>query len=341
MADPRFFRRSGPLSLGHLAACAGLALPGSADGNRLFDDVAPLQTATGNTISFFENRKYLDAFRATKAGACLVRSDALADAPAGMTCLVTDDPYLAYAKVAQAFYPEPEPVAFVHPRAVVAETAKIGSNVTIAAGAVVEDHAVIGDNCRIGANAVIGTAVTLGRNTVIGAGVTLSHCDIGNHVVVHPGARIGQPGFGFAFNYDHPVKVPQLGRVVIEDHVEIGANSTVDRGAGPDTIIRQGAMIDNLVQVAHNVEIGRGCILAAQAGISGSTRIGDYALLGGQAGLTGHLAVGKGARIAAASGVMRDVADGESVGGSPALPLRDWLKQAAWLARMTRKGKSA
>jgi UDP-3-O-[3-hydroxymyristoyl] glucosamine N-acyltransferase len=339
LADPRFFTRAAPKTLAEIAALSGAALPPSADGARLIVDVATLHTATAEHISFFDNRKYLDAFRASQAGACFARAADAAEAPPGMTVLIATDPYKAYALAAQVFYPDPVPSGQIHPSAVISPTARIGDGTEVAAGAVIEDDAEIGAFCRIGPNAVIGACVRIGNNTVIGAHASLSHCEIGRHVVIYPGARIGQPGFGFAFNYDRPTKVPQLGRVIIEDYVEIGANSTVDRGAGPDTIIRQGAMIDNLVQIAHNVEIGRGAILAAQVGISGSTRIGDYALLGGQAGLAGHLSIGKGARIAAASGVMRDVVDGESVGGSPAMPLREWLKQAAVLARLVRRNR--
>jgi UDP-3-O-[3-hydroxymyristoyl] glucosamine N-acyltransferase len=337
LADPRFFTLAAPKTLADIAGVSGVALPDGAESGRTLVDVAPLHLATPAHLSFFDNRKYLEAFRTSRAGACFIRPDDTADAPAGMVVLVTQEPYKAYALAAQLFYPEPAPTGQIHPAACIDPSARIGVGTEIAAGAVVASGAEIGAACRIGPNAVIGANVRIGDHTVIGANASLSHCEIGRHVVIYPGARIGQPGFGFAFNYDRPVKVPQLGRVIIEDYVEIGANSTVDRGAGPDTIIRQGAMIDNLVQIAHNVEIGRGAILAAQVGVSGSTRVGDYALLGGQAGLTGHITIGKGARIAAASGVMRDVADGASVGGSPALPLRDWLKQTALLNRLLRK----
>ncbi len=340
MADPRFFTLAPPQTLAEIAGVTGVVLPPSVDGARQLVDVAALHTATAEHLSFFDNRKYLEAFRASQAGACFVRPGDAGNAPPGMVTLVTPEPYKAYALAAQAFYPEPLPTGRIHPAAVVAPSARIAAGTEIAAGAVIEDNADIGAACRIGANAVIGAHVRVGDHTVIGSNASLSHCEIGRHVVIYPGACIGQPGFGFAFNYDHPIRVPQLGRVIIEDYVEIGANSTVDRGAGPDTIIRQGAMIDNLVQIAHNVEIGRGVILAGQAGVSGSTRVGDYTLIGGKAGLTGHITIGKGARIAAASGVMRDVANGESVGGIPAIPLRDWLKQTALLNRLLRKTKS-
>jgi UDP-3-O-[3-hydroxymyristoyl] glucosamine N-acyltransferase len=341
LADLRFFPAPVPQTLARLATLTGAQVPDGADGGQVVLDVAPLQTATASQLSFFDNRKYLEAFQVTQAGVCFVRATEAPLAPVTTVVLVTADPYKAYALAAQAFYPAPVPTGAVHPRAVVSPTARIGEHTDIGAGAVIEDGAEIGSHCRIAANVVIGAGVCIGDHTVIGAGASLSHCLIGSHVVIYPGARLGQPGFGFAFNYDHPVKVPQLGRVIIEDHVEIGANTTVDRGAGPDTVIRQGAMIDNLVQIGHNVTIGRGAILAGQAGISGSTRIGDYTMVGGQAGMTGHISIGRGAKIAAGSGVMRDVADGEAVGGSPAIPLREFFKQMAYLARQVRRGKGS
>jgi UDP-3-O-[3-hydroxymyristoyl] glucosamine N-acyltransferase len=188
---------------------------------------------------------------------------------------------------------------------------------------------------------VIGAAVELGEDCRIGANVTLSHCLIGARVVLHPGVRIGQPGFGFAPDAapdaKGPVKIPQLGRVVIGDDVDIGANTTIDRGSGHDTVIGAGSMIDNLVQIGHNVVLGCGCVLAAQVGISGSTRLGDSVMAGGQAGFAGHLKIGSGARIAAKAGLMRDVEAGGTVGGIPAVPFALWMKQAAILQRLAKK----
>ena len=194
-----------------------------------------------------------------------------------------------------------------------------------------------GARCQIGAHTVIGQAVELGDDCRVGPHVTLSHCLIGARVVLHPGVRIGQPGFGFAPDREGPVKIPQLGRVVIGDDVDIGANTTIDRGSGHDTVIGPGTMIDNLVQIGHNVVLGRGCILAGQVGISGSTKLGDFVMAGGQAGLAGHLDIGSGARIAAKAGLMRDVASGETVCGIPAVPIASFMKQVAILQRLARK----
>jgi UDP-3-O-[3-hydroxymyristoyl] glucosamine N-acyltransferase len=167
--------------------------------------------------------------------------------------------------------------------------------------------------------------------------VTLSHCLIGARVVLHPGVRIGQPGFGFAPDREGPIKIPQLGRVVIGDDVDIGANTTIDRGSGHDTVIGPGTMIDNLVQIGHNAVLGRGCILAGQVGISGSTKLGDFVMAGGQAGLAGHLNIGTGARIAAQAGLMRDVEPGSTVAGAPAVAITSWWRQVAILQRLATK----
>jgi len=337
MADPRFFDRAGPFSLSALAALSGATLADEAAGERVMVDVAPLQTAGPDDVTFLDNRKYLGEFEQSRAGAAFVTKDLAGRAPAGMAVLVAGNPYKAYALAAQAFYPEPRVrpgvarTASIHPAALVPADCEIGDHVVIEAGAKV------GARCRIGSNTVVGPAVELGDDCRVAPNVTLSHCVIGARVVLHPGVCIGQPGFGFAPDPVRPVKIPQLGRVVIGDDVDIGANTTIDRGSGHDTVIGPGTMIDNLVQIGHNVRIGRGCVLVAQVGISGSTTVGDYVMIAGQSGLVGHLKIGDGARIAAQAGVARDVEAGETVGGSPAIPLTEWLRAHALLRRMAQK----
>jgi UDP-3-O-[3-hydroxymyristoyl] glucosamine N-acyltransferase len=258
-------------------------------------------------------------------------------APPGMALLIAGEPYKAFARASQAFYPA-KPVtprraasAVVDPTALVPPDCDIGANVVIEAGVR------LGARCEIGANTVIGATVELGDDCRIGANVTLSHCVIGARVVLHPGVRVGQAGFGFAPDPQGPVKVPQLGRVVIGDDVDIGANTTIDRGSGHDTVIGAGTMIDNLVQIGHNVVLGRGCVLAGLVGISGSTKLGDYVMVGGQTGFAGHLQIGSAVRIAAQSGVMRDIEPGATVCGSPAVPIGLFMKQVAILQRLARK----
>ncbi|MFO0997180.1 MAG: UDP-3-O-(3-hydroxymyristoyl)glucosamine N-acyltransferase [Alphaproteobacteria bacterium] len=340
MADTRFFKVAGPFSLAELARMAEATLAEPRDGDRRVVDVAPLEVAGPEHLSFLDNRRYVDAFASSRAGACVVAPEHRDRAPAGMALLLSDQPYRSYALAAQAFYPERRPEAARHATAIIDGSARLGEGCVIEAGAVIAERAEIGARCHIGPNAVIGEAVVLGPDCRIGAGATLSHCLVGARVVIYPGARIGQAGFGFALGATGMTKVPQLGRVIIEDDVEVGANSTIDRGAGPDTVIGAGSMIDNLVQIGHNVRLGRGCVVIAQAGVAGSTRIGDHAILAAQAGLIGHLTIGRGARIGAQAGVMRDVPEGESVIGSPAVPVRQFFREVATVQRLAKeKGK--
>ncbi|HEV2335190.1 MAG TPA: UDP-3-O-(3-hydroxymyristoyl)glucosamine N-acyltransferase [Stellaceae bacterium] len=337
MADPRFFDRAGPFSLDALAALSGATRHDSKGGDRLFADVAPLETAGPEEVTFLDNRKYLDAFARSHAGAAFVDERMIGKAPAQMALLVARDPYKAFARAAQAFYPVKPVAPRRAPSAIIDPTASVPLDCDIAEHVVIEAGVRLGQRCQIGANTVIAAGVELGEDCRVGANVTLSHCVIGARVVLHPGVRIGQPGFGFAPDSAGPVKIPQLGRVIVGEDVDIGANTTIDRGSGHDTVIGPGTMIDNLVQIGHNVVIGRGCVLAGQVGISGSTELGDFVMAGGQAGLAGHLKIGSGARIAAKSGLMRDVAPGETVCGSPALPIGLFMRQVAILRRLAKK----
>lgn len=315
MADPRFFTNKGPFTLGQLAEITGSELQGG-DAALAVSDVASLDQAGEGQVSFLDNVKYRDQFTQTKAAGCFIHPKMVELAPAHCALLVSPQPYKAYALAAQAFYPETVPAQNIHAGAHIAESAKIGEGCWIEAGAVIGENVEIGDHCRIGANAVI------------------SHAIIGNHVRIYRGASIGQDGFGFAIDPAGHVKVPQLGRVIIEDGVQVGANTCIDRGAGPDTVIGAGTWLDNLIQIGHNVQMGRGCIIAAQVGISGSTTLGDFVAMGGQSGIAGHLTIGMAARIGAQAGVMRDVPAGEEHIGFPAMKSKQFMRQVVALSRL-------
>lgn len=341
MPDSHFFTNRGPFSLEELSTISGATLADPSHASNQIKDVAPLDSAGPQDISFLDNRKYIDQFKQTKAGACIIHPKMEEFAPSGTSCLLSPLPHKTYALVAQAFYPIFAPgQEGIAPSAVVDPSATIGTGCQIDAGVVIEAQVTIGDNCHIKANAVLAQGITLGNNCLIGSNTTLSHCILGNRVVIYPGAQIGQRGFGFAID---PATgfftVPQLGRVLIGDDVEIGANSTVDRGAGPDTIIGKGTRIDNLVQIGHNVETGSYCVMAGQTGISGSTKLGDFVMIGGQAGVAGHLNIGTGVQIAGHSGIMRDIEAGTNVMGYPAIPIKQFFKQVATLKKMTTKRK--
>lgn len=339
MADSRFFPKTGVLKLEQIVELTGATLAGSApqDTQRVMSDVAPLDRATDKDISFLDNVKYIETFAVSHAGACFIRSKYAARAPQGMTLLLTEEPYRCFALVSQKFYPSYQPSGTISPKANIAATAKLGKGCTVDAGAFIGEHAEVGAGCHIGVNTVVHNGVVLGENTHVGANSTLSHCVIGSHVIIHRGVHIGQDGFGFALGREKHIKVPQLGRVVIEDDVEIGSGTCIDRGAGPDTFIGQGVKIDNLVQVGHNVHIGRQSVVVAQVGIAGSARIGDGVMLGGQSGIAGHIKIGHGARVAAQAGVMGDVPAGASFGGSPALPAKEWHRQTVALSNLAKR----
>lgn len=333
--DPRFFPAEGPFTIAELAHVAEAVIEGPSETDRYYFDVAALDESDVSTVSFLENKAYVDQYRKTKAGCCIVKRKFASEAPEGMCCLVTETPYLAYARVAETFHPCVEdsycPVGAdpsIHP------SAQIGSGTIIGAGTVVGPNAEIGADCRIGPNAYIGDVVRVGSGCRIGPSVSVRFAVVGNNVSLFAGVRIGEPGFGFAVSSAGAVTVPQLGRVIIEDYVEVGANSTIDRGAGPDTVIGAGTRIDNLVQIGHNVKIGKGCIIVAQTGIAGSSKIGNGVHVGGQVGIAGHLSIGDGAQIAAQSGVIRDVKPGLKICGTPAVPLRDYFRRVATLARL-------
>ena len=316
-------------------------------GDRLdarISDFAPLDTARASDISFLENPKYAEAIKKTHAGACFVAPRFEASAPKQLTILITPQPYRALVAVARALFPttlRPSSLfgesgrnaqAHIHP------LARLEEGVIVDPLAVIGPHAEVGRGTVIAAGAVVGPGVCIGRECAIGAGATLQYSLIGDRVIIHPGARIGQDGFGYLPGPRGHQKVPQNRRVIIQDDVEIGANTTVDRGSTRDTVIGEGSKIDNLVQIAHNVVVGRHCLIASQTGISGSVKIGDFVVMGGQAGVADHVTIGSGVMLAGQAGVGTDIGDGERWGGTPAVPAREWLQGVTALRRLARRG---
>lgn len=345
MPEPVFFSRGEGLTLVEIATLAGIALPDGAP-DLLIADVAPLEDAGPRDLSYMDNARYTDALSATRAAACLVSKRFAAAVPSTTVALVVPEPYRAYAAVLTRLYPDAmRPGSLfgahgVNQGSMVHPTARLEEGVTIDPGAVIGPEAEIGRGTVIGAGAVIGPSVRIGRDSSVGPGATVQHALLGNRVIIHPGARIGQDGFGYALGRGRHVKVPQVGRVVIQDDVEIGANTTVDRGGTRDTVIGEGTKVDNLVQIAHNVVIGRHCIIVSQVGISGSTTLEDYVVLAGQVGVVGHVRIGAGSQIAGDSNVNSDVPPGSRWGGTPAKPVREWFREMTLLKTLAaRRGR--
>lgn len=338
MADPDFFTKVSGFTVSQIAELTGCRIHGVNNPDLFLENLAPLDKAGKGDLAFFDNVKYRELFKKTKASACFIAEKNIVHAPENVILLVSPAPYTAYARAANAFYPDKWPNAGIRKQALVDSSATIGPGCIIEDGVIIKAGAIIGENCWIESGAIISEYVKIGDNCRIGMNATVSHCHIGNAVRIYAGVRIGQDGFGFAVDKNGFIKVPQLGRVIIGDHCEIGANTTIDRGAGPDTIIGAGTWIDNLVQIGHNVKTGKGCIIVSQVGISGSTELGDYVVLGGQAGIAGHLKIGSGARIGAQTGVIRDIPAGVEHLGMPSVPSKQFMRQAAILANLA-KGK--
>ena len=348
MTGPVFFRPSCVPSLAEIVAWTGAVAGEGADLALTIDHVAPLDQAGPGALAFLDNAKYADLLRATRATACLVPARYADRIPVGTVALVAAEPYRACAQVLGRLFPAAlRPGSLfgtigISPGSSVHADARLEAGVVVDPGAVIGPRAEIGAGTILGAHCVIGPDVRIGRDCSIGPQSTIVNAFVGNRVIVHPGVRIGQDGFGFAMGGRGHLKVPQIGRVIVQDDVEIGANSTIDRGSNRDTVIGEGTKIDNLVQIGHNVVLGRHCVIVSQTGISGSTTLGDFAVTGGQVGLAGHLTIGAGAQIGAKSGVMNDIPAGERWFGIPAQAAREQFRLHARLRRLGRRdGPSA
>lgn len=343
MSAPFFFDAPAPLTLAEIAEASGASLRDPASGTRTVCKIAPLEAAVAGDLAFLENPSYAKFAQSTGASACFILERLADTLPETCAGLITSDPYRAFAKAAALLFPQAmrpqsafgatgiSPGSHIHPDAV------LEPGVTVDPGVVIGPKAEIGRGSVICAGAIIGPGVRIGRDSAIGAGASILHALLGNRVIIHPGARIGQDGFGFAMSPRGHLKVPQVGRVIIQDDVEIGAGTAIDRGANRDTVIGEGTKIDNLVQIGHNVTIGRHCVIVAHVGISGSSVLEDFVVVGGQVGIAGHLRIGMGAQIGAQSGVIGNLAAGGKYLGSPAKPARQMLREVAVLARLAQK----
>jgi UDP-3-O-[3-hydroxymyristoyl] glucosamine N-acyltransferase len=334
------------MTIGEIVALTAAEPSEGADLAQRIVNVAPLDTAGPGDLSYVESGKYLERLKATRASACLMAERFAAAAPKGVVVLRSREPHRDFTLVARQMYAQalrPAPLfdeAGVAKTAIVHPSARIADGVTVDPGAVIGPYAEIGPGSAVGALTVIGAKVRIGRDCSIGPNCTITHATIGDRVVIHPGCHIGQDGFGYVPGAKGHLKVPQVGSVLIHNDVEIGAATTIDRGAMRDTVIGEGTKIDNLVQIGHNVTIGRHCIIVAQSGISGSVTIDDFAMLGGAVGIAPHVKVGKGVRLAARSGLIHDIPPGQSWGGYPARPAKRWLRQVAMLDKMAARGEA-
>lgn len=340
MPDARFFESLGPLALGELAALSGAAAPPSEAVNRPIARAATLAGARSGDIAFATNRKHLAELKASAASAVFVPEDLAGEVPDGAVALVTRISHGAWCAAANALH---RPLGHAGEGPAVHPSARLEADVVVGIGAVIGAGAEIGRGTRIGPGAVIGPGVAIGRDCLIGPRAVIGFALIGDRVKIYSGAVIGEAGFGATAGPGGVIDVPQLGRVILQDGVTIGANSCVDRGAWDDTVVGENTKLDNLVHIAHNVRVGRNCVMAAYTGISGSVTIGDGAAFGGRAGVADHVTIGDGAQLAAAAGLFRDVPAGETWAGVPAQPSRDWFREIAYLRKAVkpvRKGSS-
>jgi UDP-3-O-[3-hydroxymyristoyl] glucosamine N-acyltransferase len=343
MTEPIFFKRPDGLTVGEIATLAGATLSDPSRSGLVITNIAPIDRAGPSDLTFLENPRYATGLRSTHAGACLISEKFVKDAPSSLLLLIARDPYRGFVAVTRKLYAEAlrpsslfeadgiMPGASVHPKA------RLEDGVTVEPGAVIGPRAEIGAGTVLGAGAVIGAEVRIGRDCSIGAHCSITHALIGDRVILHPGCRIGQDGFGYVMSPRGHMKVPQVGRVIIQDDVEIGAGTAIDRGAVRDTVIGEGTKIDNLVQIGHNVTVGRHCVIVSHVAIAGSVTLHDFVAIGGCTTINNHVTVGEGVQIAGFSAVNVDIPPGGRFGGIPAKPARLWMREIAALERLVRR----
>ncbi len=322
------------VTLGEIADFVGGSFTGARETR--VSGVAPLSEATGNHISFLANPKYADQLETTRAAAILVGSEV----PESARHIRVANPYFAMARVVSRWFAERPMPKGISPMASIAASARLGSNVAAGAFASIGENVVIGDNVTIFSNVAIEADCSIGEGTIIYPHVSIYYCsNIGRRCIIHSGVVIGSDGYGFATEGGRHHKIPQIGIVRIEDDVEIGAGTTIDRAALGETVIGEGTKIDNLVQIGHNVKVGKHCLLVAQVGIAGSTELGDYVVMAGQSGAAGHIRIGSGAQIAAKSAVFDHVPDNAKMRGIPAVPWREYSRREIWSTRLAELAK--
>jgi UDP-3-O-[3-hydroxymyristoyl] glucosamine N-acyltransferase len=335
-----FFQRAGDLSVADIVAMTGAEPREGTDLSRRVSNIAPIDQAGADDLSFVTETKFIDRLKSTQAGAVLTSERFAHHAPKGVAVLQAKKPYDAFVAVARKIYSSAlRPTSVfgtigVSPGAMVHPSAQLGDGVTVDPFAVIGPAAKIGARTLIGANAVIGPGVTIGEDCAIGNNCSITHCRVGDRVIIHPGCNIGQDGYGYLNSAAGHTKIPQIGGVVIHDDVEIGSGTRIDRGGIRDTVIGEGTKIDNLCQIGHNCVIGRHCIIVAQCGLSGSVTLEDFVVLGPRTGIVPHITVGRGAITASRSTIYENVPAGETWGGFPAKPQKQWLREIVAIKKL-------
>jgi len=342
----KFHKPLGPFSLAILAELVNAKIYNYKNGTNLNEkenliyDAADINNAEEGYITFVSVNSTLHKIETSKASACIVKEYNEKYFHSDIICLEVNDPHAAFAIISQKFYPDILPEPSISKNCEISDKSKCSKLIRVDSYSVIEEDVIIGNNVWIGSGCFIGKGVKIGDNTKIMSNSSIECTEIGKNVLIYHGVKIGQRGFGFAPTKDGHVKIPQVGRVVIHDNVEIGSNTCIDRGSFGDTIIGMGTFIDNLVHIAHNVKIGKHCAIAGQVGIAGSAIIDDYCMFGGQVGIGGHISIGKGVQAGGQAGITKNLSSGAKVSGTPAISINDYHRQSVLLKKLLKsKGK--